>query len=594
MASIIHEEVLSDRAKIVQDETGRYHYYRDGIELDKGIMLNKKRVEEKWGVYTKWMNYFTAYPDKFVELITPAESNFKLFFYQKIFLRACLRYRYHYCTAPRAFSKTFISILGMLLKCIFQPGSKCFICAPKKEQSAKIAKEKFDEIFDLLPLLKKELVGERYNAGSDYVKLTFRNGSVFDVVAALDSQRGGRRHFGLVDEIRDHDGDLLNEVVIPLMNVNRRTKSGIVNTKEPHQAQFYMTSAGQKNSYAYQKLIEILVLEIITPRSAFVWGCDYRVPQHFGLLDKTFLKEIKMSSTYKDDTFAREYMGIWTGGGSDSWFDYDRMIKYRKLINPESHQNIRDNKDGFYLLSVDVGRLGCQTVVTVFKVLPHENEFSIKVVNIYVIGRTPETKSFPAQSLELKRIIDAFDPKEVVVDANGMGIGFMDFLAQETPDPANGKTYPGYCSINLDSHSKKMYPGCVPLIYGLKASASLQPQIDSNCYAKVFSGRIQFLAREQEIKTRLMESKVGQKMKIEKRVARLIPHEMTSRLFEEMANLRLKGVGSEVKLEQINTNMTKDKFSSFEYGLWRIKEIEEEFYKKARKRKGTRKLFFYN
>lgn len=90
------------------------------------------------------------------------------------------------------------------------------------------------------------------------------------------------------------------------MNVNRRTKSGLVNKNEPHQAQFYMTSAGQKNSYAYQKLIETLVLEIITPRSAFVWGCDYRVPLHFGLLDKTFLKEIKMSATYKDDTFARE------------------------------------------------------------------------------------------------------------------------------------------------------------------------------------------------------------------------------------------------------------------------------------------------
>lgn len=287
-------------------------------------------------------------------------------------------------------------------------------------------------------------------------------------------------------------------------------------------------------------------------------------------------------------------MGIWTGGGSDSWFDFDKMIKYRKLINPESHQIIKEGEKSFYILSVDVGRLGCQTVVTVFKIFPHENEFYINVVNIYVIGKTPETKSFPAQSLELKRIIDAFKPQEVVVDANGMGIGFLDFLAQETPDLANGKTYPGYCSINLDSHSKKMYPNCTPLIYGLKASASLQPQIDSNCYTKVFSGRIKFLAREQEIKTRLMESKKGQKMKVEKRVARLIPHEMTTRLFEEMANLRLKGVGNEIKLEQINTNMLKDKFSSFEYGLWRIKEIEEEYYKKSRKKSSKRKLFFYN
>ena len=195
MEQVINTEVISDRANIVQDESGKYHYYRDGIELEKGVLLSKDQVDDKWDIYTKWMNYFTAYPDKFIELITPAESNFKLFFYQKIFLRACLRYRYHYCTAPRAFSKTFVSILAMMLKCIFQPGSKCFICAPKKEQSAKIAKEKIDEILDLFPILRKELTGERYNAGSDYIKMTFRNGSVFDVVAALDSQRGGRRHF---------------------------------------------------------------------------------------------------------------------------------------------------------------------------------------------------------------------------------------------------------------------------------------------------------------------------------------------------------------------------------------------------------------
>ena len=138
----LNEEVISERARIVQDDSGKYHYFRDDIELEKGILLNRQRVDEQWDVYTKWMNYFTAYPDKFIELITPAESTFKLFFYQKIFLRACLRYRYHYCTAPRAFSKTFVSILAMVLKCIFQPGSKCFICAPKKEQSAKIAKEK--------------------------------------------------------------------------------------------------------------------------------------------------------------------------------------------------------------------------------------------------------------------------------------------------------------------------------------------------------------------------------------------------------------------------------------------------------------------
>ena len=33
-----------------------------------------------------------------------------------------------------------------------------------------------------------------FDIGKDYVTLTFRNGSIFDVVGALDSERGGRRH----------------------------------------------------------------------------------------------------------------------------------------------------------------------------------------------------------------------------------------------------------------------------------------------------------------------------------------------------------------------------------------------------------------
>lgn len=90
------------------------------------------------------------------------------------------------------------------------------------------------------------------------------------------------------------------------MNVNRRTKARLVNPYERHQAQFYLTSAGQKSSFAYQKLVELFEMQIYNPKGAFVWGCDYRVPMIHGLLPKNYLQEIKMSSTYKDDSFARE------------------------------------------------------------------------------------------------------------------------------------------------------------------------------------------------------------------------------------------------------------------------------------------------
>jgi hypothetical protein len=87
-------------------------------------------------------------------------------------------------------------------------------------------------------------------------------------------------------------------------------------------------------------------------------------------------------------------------------------------------------------------------------------------------------------------------------------------------------------------------------------------------------------------------------MSLKERVERIMPHELTTKLFEEMANLRLKrtGTGLDITLEQINTHYPKDKYSAFAYGLWRIKEIEEESYKKRRKFDtlgNKRKLVFF-
>lgn len=573
---------------------GMHKYYRDGIELEKGTYLTEDRIIAKEKLYQDYFNLFTAYPDLFIDLIIPSDSNFELFFYQRIFLRACLRFRYHYCVAPRAFSKTFVSILGMYLKCMFQPGSKIFICAPAKDQAAKIAKEKLYEIWDLFPLLRQEIIGAG-NFGSDYVKLTFKNGSIFDVVGALDTTRGGRRHGGLIDEVRDHDGDILNEVVLPLMNVNRRTRARLVNPKEPHQAQFYMTSAGQKASFAYEKLIECFQNEIINPKNAFVWGCDYRIPMMHGLLDKTYLNELKMSPTYKEDSFAREYLGIWTGGSSDSWFNYDKISKYRTLVNPEKSEKTVEGSKIFYLLSVDVGRLSCQTVVSIFKVHERENNFHISLVNMFVLGKTAEEKHFSRQAIDLKKLIANYNPKEVVIDGNGLGVGLLDYMVKPSVD-INGDIYPAYGTINDDDYKKVQSRDAIPMIYVIKANGPLNSKIHGNCYAKMHSGQMHFLIKEQEAKNRLLATKVGQKMKPEDRIARLMPHEMTTKLFEEMANLKLTatGSGTDIKLEQINKRHTKDKFSSFEYGLWRLKEIEEEVYKKWRRRTApNRKLVFF-
>lgn len=174
--------------------------YQRLAPIPKNVKITEDYILAHFNEIRDLMETYLNYPDLLLDIITPSYSTFGLYFYQRIFLRACMRYRYIYCVAPRAFSKSFVSIMAGILRCIFLPNSKFFICAPGKEQGAKIAIEKINEILEKFPFLENEIL--KYNKGKDYVTLIFKNGSVFDVVGALDSTRGGRRNGGIIDEVR--------------------------------------------------------------------------------------------------------------------------------------------------------------------------------------------------------------------------------------------------------------------------------------------------------------------------------------------------------------------------------------------------------
>ena len=565
--------------------------YKDGVEIEKGVILNEEYLEANENSIGDTMSFFTAYPDVFIDLISPEGCGIKLFFYQRIFLRAAMRFQTVYVTACRAWSKSFLTILALFLQCIFIPGRKVFICAPNKSQGAQIAKEKLTEIFRYWPLLRKEVVGGEVsdtpgNYGKDYVSLKFRNGSVFDVVGALESTLGGRRHSGLIDEIKNHDETAINTIVLPLLNVSRRLPDGTTNPKEPNQQVICATSAWQKTSFAYDRLIDNFEMSIMQPHQAFVFGCDYRVPVLHGLLPKDYVNQLKLSPSFNETSFATEYLSLWQGASEEAWFNFDKLTKYRKLKNPETHAKNVSGPNCFYLLSVDVGRLHDQTVCCVFRVnITGDGKYHATLVNLYVLGREAQTKSFYQQVIDLKKIIRAFSPKEVVIDTNGLGIGFGDEMIRQQQDEF-GEVYEPLGFIN-DEDFIKIQPKDAPrILYGLKANGPLNSKIHGNAYTRLNSGLVRFLIKEQEAKSALLATKQGQKMSVYQRVKRLMPHEMTTKLFEEMANLRLKrtGVSLDITLEQINPRYPKDKYSAFAYGLWRIKEIEEEQAKRRRRR----------
>ena len=574
--------------------------YHGGIELEKGVVITPYFLEKNQDFLQECFQIFSVYPDVFLDLITPGNSNFTLFPYQRIFLRACMRYTSIYITAARATSKTFLSILAKYLQCVFLPNHVGSIVAPNKGQAAKISKQKIQEIWRIWPLLKNELEpgmtdGVHANFGKDYVELFFKNGARLTVVGALDSDRGIRTHATLIDEARDQDGDAIAEVVLPQMNVSRRMDNGLVNPYEKINTQvIYATSAGTKASYAYEALIDTFEKAIIDPKTSFCIGLDYRIPAAHGLIDPTYVRNLKLSPSYNETTFAAEYLGVWLGGSDESWFDYSKLTKYRKIKNPEWIQKFREEKNVFYLISVDVGRLHDQTVACIWRVNIRDNKYYATLVNLFVLGRQAETKTFTQQAADLKKLIAIYRPREVVIDCNGLGVGLADEMIRTQLDE-NGNELPAYGFFNNDDY-KKIQPKDAPqILYSLKANGPLNSKIHGNAYSRINSGMVRFLISEQEARTALLATKTGQKMKTEERIKRLMPHELTTKLFEEMSNLRLKKSGLDIVLEQINPRFPKDKYSAFAYGLWRIKELEEENYKKVVRRGNgqKRQLIFF-
>jgi hypothetical protein len=566
------------------------------LDPKKKVGLSEERVRAQIPEFKKWISFWREYPDIFVDMITPASSTFRLFFYQRMFLRVAMRYKYVYATFTRAFSKSFLSVLVLVIRAILYPGAKLFIASGGKEQAANIAKEKIEELLDIFPALNKEIDWRpgKTQFTKDYVRLQFKNGSRLDIVAVRESTRGGRRHGGLIEEVILVDGEKLNTVILPLMNISRRAANGEVDPEETlNKSQIYVTTAGFRDSFAYQKQLQLLLWQIMRPGQAFVFGGTWRIPVKHSLLDKGFVSDMRQDGTFNEASFGREYESLWSGSMDDAFFSADQFDKYRVLNQAEEEWSGRGNTSHYYIFGIDVGRQGAQSVVMVFKVNPQPQGIALKsLVNVFTI----ENEHFEVQSIFIKRLYYKYLPKAIAIDANGLGAGLVDYLIMPNTDKRTNEDYAALGVINDDNGNYKRYQkeGKVEqnVLYLIKANAEINNEAHVNVVTQISSGKIKFLIDERNAKAKLMATRVGQDMTPEVRQDYLRPFVLTSILKEEMMNLREKRDGKNVVLEKANNKIPKDKFSAFEYGLYYIKILEDSEKKKRGKYRASDFMFY--
>ena len=556
------------------------------------VGLSEERLRGIIPEARKYIAFWRDYPDLFIDFMAGPDGgpqHFHLFFYQRIFLRAAMRHKYIYAVFPRAYSKSFLSMMVLMCRAILYPRCKLFITSGGKEQAAGIVKEKVQEICTLIPAFNKEIDWRRGQTleGKDYVKYVFKNGSYFDNIAARESSRGKRRHGGLIEECVGVDGDILSQVIIPTMNISRMCMDGTTHDEETlNKSQIYITTAGYKNTFPYDKLIQLLVWEIIKPEQSIIMGGTWRIPVLIGLQSKSFIQDLKQDGTFNESSFDREYESKWSGTVEDAFFNAEIFDRNRILNQPEYEASGRSSKLAFYVLAADIGRKGCDSVICVFKVTPQSQGGATKsLVNIYTLS----DEHFEDQAIKLKKLYYKYNARQIVIDGNGMGIGLIDYMVKSQTDPDTNETYPDFGVSNDEEGYYKKYKTSVTeldAMYILKANAPINTEAHAIARAQLSSGKVKFLIDERIAKNKLMATKVGQSMKPEQRAEYLKPFTLTSILKEEMMNLREETEGVNIILKQANRGIRKDKFSAFEYGLYYLK-LEEDKKKKRKKFKAS-------
>ena len=550
--------------------------------------ISQQRLLEDIDKLKQLISYFRQYPDIFIDFIKGKDSTFNFYFYQRIYLRVVMRHRFAFCTFPRAYSKSFLSMMALMIRCILYPNSHLFVTTGGKEQAASITIAKIEEICSLIPALNNEINWDRgvSTKSKDNVKYVFKNGSSIDILAARPSSRGQRRTGGLMEECVLIDGDILNEVIIPTTNVDRRLSDGSRHKEETvNKSQIYITTAGWKNSFAYSKLIQLLINSIIDPDEYMIMGGTYQTPVASGLLDEGFVEQLKLQGTFNDESFNRQYMSIWSGDVSNAFFSSQKFDKYRVLLQPQYEYSGRTSKNAYYVFGIDVGRVACTTEILVFKVTPQLQGAANKtLVNIF----SYEAEHFETQAITIKELFYKYKPKRIAV------VGLIDYLVK-SQQTDSGQYLPPFGVYNLDEYPE--YKQFITMdterdiLFLIKANAPINTEAYTYAQTQMYSGKVRFLIDESLAKTKLMSTKVGQNMTSDERNLYLRPFVLTSILKEQTLNLVEQNEGVNIILKQSNRSIKKDKFSAFIYGLYYIK-YEEDLSKKKKKHNISDFLFF--
>lgn len=122
-----------------------------------------------------------------------------------------------------------------------------------------------------------------------------------------ETTRGQRFQSLLVEECAKVDQDKLTEIIMPTLVISRQVNGEVDPNEVLNQSSVFVTSAGYKDTYSYDKLIQTFCEMVGKPKEAFILGGDWRIPVVEGLQPANFIQSQEMDNSMDEAGFDREY-----------------------------------------------------------------------------------------------------------------------------------------------------------------------------------------------------------------------------------------------------------------------------------------------
>lgn len=417
--------------------------------------------------------------------------------------------------AARGLSKTWLTAVFCICRCILYPGTKVVIASGVRSQAFEVF-IKINDLYRDCPMLREEILFKTESKIDPLIE--FKNGSTIATVTANDNSRGARANLLVIDEFRMVEKTIVDGVLRRFLANSRHPKYLDLPQYyylQEDNLQVYLTSAWLKSHWSYEKY-RATIKQMAAGKPYFCCNLPYQISVKNGLKKKNEIINEMTESDFDPVKWKIEMEGYWLGEAENALFNNDDLIACRKIEKAVYPFDIRakctkdekrtytpKGKEEIRVVIVDIALMASKgthkndaSCFGIMKLTPNasRNDFLRDIIYLETwTGQHSETTA-----LRIRQLYDNFECDYIAMDCTGVGLPIFDILVGNTlVDKETGVEYSSLACMNDELMNERcLYPNAPKVIYSFKATEQLNNDMAVYLQNAIKSRKIRFLYHE--------------------------------------------------------------------------------------------------